>query len=100
MENPDLYWKLFLPLFSDLKILKLGDIHQLYISSFVFECHNDILLLVISKTFFRPIFSIHSYNTQGATRGDFSLLEKTHYNMQGQIGTYNFVVPGLSQPLF
>ena len=30
------------PLFSDLKILKLGDIYQLYISSFVFECHNDI----------------------------------------------------------
>ena len=30
------------PLLSDLKILKLGDIYQLYISSFVFECHNDI----------------------------------------------------------
>ena len=30
------------PLFSDLKILKLGDTYQLYISSFVFECYNDI----------------------------------------------------------
>ena len=30
------------PLFSDLKVLKLGDIHQPYISSIVFECHNDI----------------------------------------------------------
>ena len=28
------------------------------------------------------IFSIHSYNTRGATRGDFSLLEKTQYNME------------------
>ena len=37
------------PLFSDLKILKLSD--QLYISSFVFECHNDI-----ASAQFRDIF--------------------------------------------
>ena len=61
------------PLFLDLKILKLGDIYQLYISSFVFECHNDIAPAHF-RNFFRPISSIHSYNTRGATRGDFFLV--------------------------
>ena len=69
------------PLFSDLKILKVGDIYQLHISSFVFECHNDIAPAHF-RDFFRPISSIHSYNTRGASRGDFFLLEKTHYNME------------------
>ena len=69
------------PLFSDLKILTLGDIFELYISSFVFECHNDIAPAHF-RDFFRPISSIHSYNTRGATRGDVSLSEKTHYNME------------------
>ena len=68
-------------LFSGLKILKLGDIYQLYISSFAFECHNDIAPAHF-RDFFEPISSIHSYNIQGATRGDFSLLEKTHCNME------------------
>ena len=63
------------PLFSDLKILKLGDIYQLYISSFVFECHNDIAPAHF-RDFFRPISSIHSYNTRGASRGDFFLVRK------------------------
>ena len=62
-------------LFADLKILKLGDIYQLYISSFAFECLHDIAPAHF-KDFFRPISSIHSYNTRAATRGDFSLLEK------------------------
>ena len=69
------------PLFSDLKILKLGNIYQLFISSFVFECYNDIAPAHF-RFFFRPISSIHSYNTRGAARGDFSLLDKTHYNME------------------
>ena len=63
------------PLFSDLKILKLGDTYQLYISSFVFECYNDI-----APAHFRdfldlfPVSSIHFYNTPGATRGDFAIM--------------------------
>ena len=58
------------PLFWRLKILKLGDIYQLYTSSFAFECDNDIAP-VHFRDFFRPISSIHSYNTRGATCGDF-----------------------------
>ena len=63
------------PLFLDLKILKLGDIYQLYISSFVFECHNDIAPSNF-RDFFRPISSIHSHNTRGATHGGFFLVKK------------------------
>ena len=63
------------PLFADLKILKLGDIYQLHISSFAFECLHDIAPAQF-KDFFRPIPSIHSYNTRGATRGDFFLVRK------------------------
>ena len=53
-------------LFSDLKVLKLGDIYQLYISSIVFGCHKDIAPAHF-RDFFIPISSIHSYNTRGAT---------------------------------
>ena len=63
------------PLFADLKILKLGDIYQLHISSFAFECLHDIAPAQF-KDFFRSISSIHSYNTRGATRGDFFLVRK------------------------
>ena len=70
------------PLFSDLKILKLGDIYQLYISSFAFECYNGNAPAHF-RDFLRSISSIDSHNTQGATHGDsVSLLEKTHYNME------------------
>ena len=69
------------PLFSDLKILKIGDIYQLYISSFVFECYNDIAPAHF-RDFFGSIFLTHCYNTRGPTRGHFSLLEKTLYNME------------------
>ena len=51
------------PLFADLKILKLGDIYQLHISSFAFECLHDIAPAQF-KDFFRP------------TRGDFFLVRK------------------------
>ena len=58
------------PLFSDLKILTLGDIYQLYISSFVSECPAHF------RDFFRPISSIYSYNTRGATHDGFFLVRK------------------------
>ena len=53
-----------------------------HISSFVLERHNDIAPAHF-RYFFRPISSIHSYNTRGATRGDFFLSEKhtTRRNM-------------------
>ena len=41
-----------------------------HISSFVFECYNDIATTHF-RDFFTPISSIHSYNTTGATCGDF-----------------------------
>ena len=50
------------PLFLDHKILKLGDICQLYISSFVFECHNEDAPAHFRECF-RPLSSIYSYST-------------------------------------
>ena len=69
------------PLFSDLKILKVGDIYQLHISSFVFECHNDIApahFRDFSDLFLQFILII----LEVLHVVIFSLLEKTHYNME------------------
>ena len=79
------------PLFSDLKILKLGDIYQLYISSYVFECHNDMIAPAHFRDFFGPISSIHSYNTQGTTRSDFFLVRKNTL----QYGIYSICCNGV-----
>ena len=40
-----------LPLYFDLQILKLDAIYHLYISSFVYECHNNLALNYFSDYF-------------------------------------------------
>ena len=69
------------PIFSELQLLKLEDIHCLYISSFVYECHNKL-----APTHFRDYFTqmseFHSYNTRGAARSEyFFSSEKILFNM-------------------
>ena len=61
-----------LPLFSDLQILKLDDIYHLYVSYFVYECHNNLAPNHFSD-YFTQVSDIHHHNTRSASRGDFFL---------------------------
>ena len=57
------------PLFHNLKLLKLKDIHSLNLVCFVYESkfHGPI---VPFKEFFIPLASIHDYGTRKALKGD------------------------------
>ena len=63
------------PLFSDLKILKLRDLFQLKLLSFVYGCVNKI-----SPSRFHPFFnlvqSVHQLGTRQTTKNDFFLTLK------------------------
>ena len=64
-----------LPLFSDLQILKLDDIYHLYLTSFVYECHNKLAPNHFSD-YFTQVSDIHHHNTRSASHGDFFLKRK------------------------
>ena len=64
-----------LPLFSDLQILKLDDIYHLYVSSFVYECHNNLALNYFSG-YFTQVSDIYHHNRRSASHGDFFLKRK------------------------
>ena len=61
--------------FFDLQILKLDDMYHLYVSSFVYECHNN-LALNHSSDYFILVSDIHHYNTRSVSYGDFFLKRK------------------------
>ena len=63
------------PIFSDLKILKLHELFQLKLLSFVYECTNKIAP-VCFHTFFEPIKSIHQHDTGNASKNDIFLTHK------------------------
>ena len=63
------------PIFSDLKILKLHDLFQLKLLSFVYECVNKITPANF-HTFFDSLASVHQYSTRQATKGDIFLIQK------------------------
>ena len=64
-----------LPLFSNLKLLKVDDLYKLSISSFVYECHNNLAPTHFTD-YFTQISAIHSYNTRGASHGDYIIVRK------------------------
>ena len=63
------------PIFSELKILKLYDLSNLKLLTFVYESVN-----LISPTFFHNFFetlpSVHQYDTRLACRGDIFMMHK------------------------
>ena len=63
------------PIFSDLKILKLQDLFQLKLLSFVYECINKISP-VCFYNFFESIKSIHQHDTRKASKNDIFLTRK------------------------
>ena len=64
-----------LPLFSNLKLLKVDDLYKLSISSFVYECHNNLAPTHFTD-YFTQISAMHSYDTRGAAPGDYFIVRK------------------------
>ena len=61
--------------FSDLKILKLHDLFQLKLLSFVYDCVNRIFPSCF-HSFFDLVESVHRYGTQQVTKNDIFLTQK------------------------
>ena len=57
------------PLFRNLELLKLRDIHSLNLLCFVYECRFHAPIVPF-KEFFIPLASIHDYGTRKALKGD------------------------------
>ena len=60
------------PLFSQLGLLKLFDIHSLQLLCFIYDCMKGQPLAYFSN-FFIPVHSIHQYHTRQASKGDIFL---------------------------
>ena len=56
------------PLFSQLGILKVHDVHQCQLLSFVDDCHAK-LAPVHFHSYFKPSFEVHNYNTRMVSKG-------------------------------
>ena len=63
------------PLFSDLKILKLRDLFQLKLLSFVYDCVNKVSPSCF-HSFFDLVQSVHKHCTRQATKNDIFLTQK------------------------
>ena len=65
-------------LFFDLEILKLDDTYHLHVSSFVYECHNNLAPNHFSD-YFTQVSDIHHHNTRSASHGAFFLKRKNTF---------------------
>ena len=63
-----------MPIFSDLKILKVHDLFQLKMLSFVYDCINKIAPPYF-HSFFELVDSVHQYSTRQATNNDIFLTQ-------------------------
>ena len=63
------------PLFSDLKILKLHDLFQFKLLSFVYDCVNKTSPSCF-HSFFDLVQSVHQHCTRQATKKDIFLMQK------------------------
>ena len=66
------------PLFSQLGILKVHDVHQFQLLSFVYDCHYKIAPAHF-HSYFKPSSEVHNYNTRMASRGDLILQRKNTF---------------------
>ena len=67
-------------IFANIQLLKIDDIRQLQLLTFVYDCQNKL-----APTYFHHYFvkysQVHGYSTRPASRGDLFLERKTHFNM-------------------
>ena len=66
------------PLFSHPGILKVHDVHQFHLLSFVYYCHYKIAPAHF-HSYFKPSSEVHNYNTRMASRGDLFLQRKNTF---------------------
>ena len=63
------------PIFSDLKILRLHDLFQLKLPSFVYDCINKIPPSYF-HSFFELVDYVHQYSARQASKKDIFLTQK------------------------
>ena len=69
------------PIFKQLQIIKLPDLVHLHTSNFMYDFHSNNLPLIFSD-FFKPVSSIHSYNTRLASKSSLYLPHaRTNYGI-------------------
>ena len=66
------------PIFSKLGLLKVGDIFQLQLLSFIHDCYHGLAPSYFSS-YFTPAVNMHHYNTRAASRGDLFLQRKNTF---------------------
>ena len=66
------------PIFSRLGLLKVGDIFQRQLLSFMYDCYHG-LAPSYSSSYFTPVVSMHHYDTREASRGDLFLQRKNTF---------------------
>ena len=67
------------PTFSRLGLLKVGDIFQLQLLSFMYDCYHGLAPSYFSS-YFTPVVSMHHYGTRAASRGDLFLQRKNTFS--------------------
>ena len=65
-------------LFSQLGILKVHDVHQFHLLSFVYDCYYKIAPAHF-HSYFKPSSEVHNYNTRMASMGDIFLQRKNTF---------------------
>ena len=70
-----------IPIFDSLQILRLNDVFQLQLASFVYECVNNLSPLYF-RNYFTAISSTHSIGTRQSKRGDL-FVERTNTTQYG-----------------
>ena len=66
------------PLFKELNLLKIREIHELQLLSFVWDCQNNIAPTHF-HSYFTHSYKVHSFNTRQASRADLFLTRKTTF---------------------
>ena len=79
------------PLFSDLKILKLHDLFQLKLLSFLYDCVNKISPSCF-HSFFNLVQSVHQHRTRQATKNNIFLTQKNTAQYGLRLTNYHSVL--------
>ena len=70
------------PLFDSLQILKLNDLFQLQVASFVYECINSLAPIFL-KNYFTSIHTVHGIGTRQTWKGDlYNQCNTTQYGIR------------------
>ena len=66
------------PIFSKLGLLKVGDIFQLQLLSFMYDCYHGLAPSYFSS-YFTPVVDMHHFDTHAASRCDLFLSIKNTF---------------------